>query len=191
MQQLASDRTVTQRYWWMFAVRGFIAILFGLAAFIWPHLTLLTLLILFAIYALIDGFIAVVASIQGSQHYSRWWVLLLEGIVGIVIAMVTFFCPAITALALLYVIASWAIITGVLEIGQAFTKRREISNEWLMALAGVVSVLLGLILLASPVAGLLALVWVIGVYAIVFGVVLVARAFQFRTQTTKPTAPAF
>ncbi len=179
--------TVTQmprRYWWMLAIRGVIAVLFGLAAILWTGLTALVLVYLFGAFALIDGIVAVVVSLQERAVAPRWWVLLIEGIVGILIGILTFFSPIVTALVLLYLIATWAILTGIMEIAAAFLMRRVLALEWTLAIAGILSILLGILLAIQPVQGIFAVVWVIGVYAIVFGVLLIIRAFQFRSMAT-------
>lgn len=177
---IAVGDQLLRRNWWLLALRGVVAILFGLAALFWPGLTLLVLVVLFGIYALIDGIAAVVVAFQERNTSSRWWVVLLEGIAGILFALITFFWPSITALVLLYVVAFWAIVTGLIEISTAFSLHRTISHEWTLVLAGVVSLLFGLFLIVRPGRGLLTLVWLVGIYAIVFGVLFIIRAFQFR-----------
>ena len=134
--------------WWTLLLRGIAAVLFGLAALFWPGPTLFVLIIFFGAYVLVDGIFALVAGIRGSRN--RRWVLLAEGALGILAGLITFFWPGITALALLYVIAFWAIFTGVLEVVMAISLRREIENEGLMVLSGVLSVLFGLILAVLP-----------------------------------------
>jgi len=176
--------TATQmyrRYWWMLLLRGVVAVLFGIAAIVWPGLTALVLVYLFGAFAFVDGIVAVVVSLQERAVVPRWWVLLIEGIVGILIGVLTFFSPIVTALVLLYLIATWAILTGILEIAAAFSMRRALALEWTLAIAGILSILLGILLAIQPVRGILAVVWVIGVYAIVFGVLLIIRSFQFRS----------
>lgn len=168
------------RKWWVVAVRGLAAILFGLAAFFWPGITLAALVILFGAYAFVDGIFAIVSAVQSATEHERWGTLLLEGIAGMVAGLLTFFLPAITAVALLFVMAAWAIVTGVLEIAAAIRLRKEIDNEWLLALSGIASLIFGLVLLIHPLAGALAVVWVIGSYAIVFGGVMVALGFRLR-----------
>ena len=175
---------VSRHYWWVLALRGLLAVLFGLAALVLPGLTLLVLVLLFGAYALVDGVIAVIVSLQERRVFARWWVLLVEGLTGIAAGVLTFVWPAITALVLLYLIAAWAIVTGILEIVTAFSGRLPVAQEWTLALAGILSVLLGVLLAIRPGAGLLSLVWLIGIYAIVFGVLLIVRAFQFRTAAT-------
>jgi len=175
---------VSRHYWWILGIRGLLAVLFGLAAIVWPRLTLLVLVLLFGAYALVDGVIAVVVSLQVRRVFTRWWVLLLEGLVGIIAGLLTFLWPGITALVLLYVIAFWAIVTGVFEIAAALSGWLPVAQEWSLALAGVLSVLLGVLLVILPGVGLLSLVWLIGVYALVFGVLLLIRAFQLRRAAT-------
>jgi uncharacterized membrane protein HdeD (DUF308 family) len=179
MDFIASPQ-VSRQSWWMLGIRGLLAILFGVAALVWPGLTLLALVLLFGVYALVDGIMAVIVSFRERKVFAQWWVVLLEGLAGIVIGILTFIWPGITALVLLYLIAAWAIVTGIFEIVAAFSGRLPGGVEWMLGLAGVLSVLLGMILAALPRAGLLSLVWLIGIYAIVFGILFIIRAFQFR-----------
>jgi uncharacterized membrane protein HdeD (DUF308 family) len=160
-----TETRVSRNYWWLLAIRGLLAVLFGIAAIVWPGLTLLVLVLLFGAYALVDGVVAVVVAFQERKFFSQWWVLLLAGLVGIIAGLIAFFWPAITALALLYVIAAWAIVTGVFEIAAAVSGRLPMTLEWTLGLVGVLSILLGVLLAIQPGAGLLSLVWVIGVYA--------------------------
>ena len=166
--------------WWALLIRGIAAVLFGLAALLWPGLTLYVLIIFFGAYALMDGVFAIVAGIRGTAG-GRRWLLLAEGILGVLAGLLAFFYPGMTAFVLLYVIAFWAIFTGILEIAMAISLRREIENEWLMGLSGVLSVLFGVILAVLPGVGLLSLVWLIGIYAIAFGVAQIALGFRVRS----------
>jgi uncharacterized membrane protein HdeD (DUF308 family) len=168
-------------------IRGIAAIIFGLGALFWPHLTLLVLVALFGAYVLIDGITAVIGAIREHDTNSHWWILFLEGLAGIIIGVLTFVWPGITALALLYLIALWAIVTGVIELVSAFSVRRVIPMEWTLIVAGILSIALGVFLALQPIVGLLGLVWAIGIYAIIFGVLLIVRAFQFRERA--PAAP--
>jgi uncharacterized membrane protein HdeD (DUF308 family) len=162
------------------ALRGLLAILFGLAAFLWPGLTLVVLVALFGAYALVDGVFAVIAGVTAAGEDERWWALLLAGIAGIAAGLVTFFWPGITALVLVYVIAAWALVTGALEIAAAVRLRKEIEGEWLLGLSGVLSVILGLMLVAWPDAGALAFVWMLGAYALVYGVLFIVLGLRLR-----------
>ncbi|HEX2741612.1 MAG TPA: HdeD family acid-resistance protein [Rubrobacter sp.] len=166
--------------WWALLIRGIAAVTFGVAAFLWPGPTLYVLIIFFGAYALVDGLFAIAAGIRGTAGRRRW-LLLAEGILGVVAGLVAFFYPGMTALVLLYVIAFWAIFTGILKIAMAISLRREIENEWLMGLGGVLSVLFGIILAVLPGVGLLSLVWLISIYAIVFGVAQIALGFRVRS----------
>jgi uncharacterized membrane protein HdeD (DUF308 family) len=168
------------RNWWAVALRGAAAVLFGLAAFLWPGLTLALVVLLWGAYALVDGVFAVAAAVTSAGDSERWWTLLLQGIAGIAAGVLTFFWPGITAVALLYVVAAWALITGALEIAAAIRLRRDIDGESLLALSGVLSIILAVVLFVAPGAGALAFVWMLGSYAIVAGVVLIALAFRLR-----------
>lgn len=166
--------------WWMLALRGLVAILFGVLAFAWPGITLLTLVFLFGAYALADGILALVHAFSAPKGYSRFGSLILNGIISIAAGVLAFVWPGITALSLLLLIAAWAIVAGVFEIATAIRLRKTISHEWLLILAGVVSVLFGLALLVRPAAGALAVLWWIAAFAIVFGVLLLSLAFRVR-----------
>jgi uncharacterized membrane protein HdeD (DUF308 family) len=170
------------RHWWTLLIRGIVAILFGLAALLIPGITLLFIVLLFGAYALIDGIGAVVLALQERRATSNWWIPLLEGIVGIVIGVVTFFWPHITVFILLYLIAIWAILTGITELATAFAIRGITVLEWTLGIAGALSIIFGLLLFIFPRGGILALLWLVGIYAIIFGIVLIVRAFQFRSR---------
>ena len=166
--------------WWALVLRGLAAIAFGILAFLWPHITLTALVFLWGAYALVDGVFAIAAGIKSYEKSKRWWVLLLEGLLSVAAGVLAFVIPGITALVLLLLIASWAIVTGAFEIGAAIQLRKYITGEWLLALAGVASVLFGLALLINPNAGAIAVVWLIGAYAILFGLLLSAIGFRFK-----------
>jgi uncharacterized membrane protein HdeD (DUF308 family) len=169
-----------RQHWWTLVLRGVIGILFGVLAIIWPGITWLVLAMLFGAYSLVDGIFALIAAITGHSETNRWWALLLHGIVGIMIGLVTFFSPGLTALALIYLIGFWAIATGVFEIFTAIRLREHISGEVLLGISGLFSIIFGAAVLLMPLAGILATVWLIAVYAIVFGALLIALGFEVR-----------
>ena len=175
------------REWWLVALRGLISIAFGIVAFVWPGITLFALVLLFGAYLLVDGIVALAQAIRFRHERERWPMLLLEAILGIVVGIVAFLWPGITALAWLFTIAAWAVVTGILEIVLAVRLRKVITGEWFIALTGVLSIALGIVLALLPLAGLVAWVWVIGSYAIVFGVLLIAAAFRLRRGTAATT----
>src|SRR5262249_54595737 len=145
-----------------------------------PGVTLAVLVLLFGAYALVDGIFNVIAAISGRSGAQSWWMLLLEGLVSVAAGLVTFFMPGLTALTLVYIISAWAIITGVLEIVGAIRLRKVITNEWWLALSGVLSIAFGALIAYAPGAGALALVFWIGAYALVFGALLVGLGFRLR-----------
>jgi uncharacterized membrane protein HdeD (DUF308 family) len=165
------------RYWWALALRGVFAVLFGLLTFFMPGITLLTLVLLFGAYVLLDGIFDIVAAIRSPSHH---WALILEGIVGIIAGILTFTWPGITAMVLLYLVAFWAIFTGVLEIVAGIRLREVLTGEIWLILMGVLSLLFGLFILIFPGAGALALLFWIGAYALVFGFMLIVLAFRLR-----------
>ena len=161
--------------WWAMVLRGIAAVLFGLTALFWPGMTLLVLLVVFALYALVDGLLAIVAGIRGPG--GRRWLLLAEGALSLLAGLVVLFWPGTTALVLVYVISAWAIFTGLLKVVMAISFRRQIENGWLMGLGGALSVLFGVILGFLPGAGLVTLVWLVGIYALILGGALVVLGF--------------
>jgi uncharacterized membrane protein HdeD (DUF308 family) len=170
------------RHWWLVALRGALAVVFGIVALIWPGITIAALVFLFGAYALVDGVFAIAGAIMGRRERAshRWW-MVFEGVVAVAAGILAFLWPGITALVLLYVIAAWALVTGVLEIYLAIKLRKEMERELLLGLAGVASVVLGILLFIFPGSGAVALVWLIAVYAIVFGVALIVLAFRLRS----------
>jgi uncharacterized membrane protein HdeD (DUF308 family) len=165
--------------WWLLLLRGIAAIIFGVLAFAWPGLTLLTLIMVYGAFALVDGVLAIIAAVTSGAPAPRWW-LAIVGLLGIATGLLMFLMPGLTALVLLYFIAGWAIATGVFQIVGAIRLRKEIDNEWFLILAGIVSVLFGVGVMMAPGAGALALVWVIGTYAVIMGILLVALAFRLK-----------
>ncbi|MBI2157644.1 MAG: DUF308 domain-containing protein [Candidatus Rokubacteria bacterium] len=165
--------------WWMLAVRGVLAVLFALAALVWARVTLGEFVLLFGSYLLLDGLLAVASALRSAERFSQAWPLLLEGAVSVVLGVLAWVSPHISW-AVLFLIASWGIITGVLEIVAAVGLRPDLTSQWLLALSGVSSLVLGMLLLALPGAGSVWVVRIVGVYALTFGVLLVAAAFRLR-----------
>lgn len=161
--------------WWVLLIRGILAVLFAVMAFTLPGLTLVTLVLLYGVYALADGLTAL--WVGGS---SRAWSLVLAGVLGVIVGICTFIFPGITAIALLYLIAAWAIVRGIFEIMTAIQLRKEIRNEWALVIGGIISIIFGAVLFANPAAGALAMVWVIGAYALIFGLMMIVLAFRLR-----------
>ena len=174
------------RNWWAVALRGLAALLFGLAALLIPAATLAALVLLFGAYALVDGGLALLAAVRAVERHTRWGTFLAEGLVGVAIGVVTFTWPAVTALGLLYLIAFWAIATGITEVMAAVRLRREIAGEWILGFAGVLSIVFGVLLAVFPGAGVLAVVWLVGVYAILFGALLIGLAARLRGWRSAP-----
>ena len=177
------------RTWWVTVLRGLCAVLLGCIALALPGMTLVALVMLFGAYAFGDGLLAIVGAVRAVSHERPWWPLLIEGLVGIAIGLLTFFWPSLTTMTLLYLIAIWAILTGVLELVAAIRMHRPMVDEWLLVVVGVLSIAFGLYMLANPVAGALALVWMIGVYALAFGLVMVVLGTRRRTRQQQPSAP--
>lgn len=166
--------------WWLMLVRGLAAIVFGVLCFAMPGVVLTTLVLLFGAYAIIDGVFGVSLAIFGRKEIEDWWVLLLWGLLGIGAGAMTFANPVITELVLVLYIAAWTLASGVLQVALAIRLRKEIEGEWLLIAAGILSVLTGIVLMARPEQGAVALIWLIGSYAIAFGGVLLALALKVR-----------
>jgi uncharacterized membrane protein HdeD (DUF308 family) len=171
---------VLVRNWWVIALRGVAAIIFGIIAFASPGATLAALVLLFGVFAFIHGVLALAAPFTAGRWETRWWPILLQGVLGIAVGIITVFLPGATALGLLFAIGVWSIAIGITEIATAISMRREIENEWLMAIGGVLAIVFGLYVLVFPGAGALTLVWLIGSFAIVWGVFAIGTAWRLR-----------
>jgi uncharacterized membrane protein HdeD (DUF308 family) len=174
------------RSWWMLALRGAAALLFGILALIWPGITLLVLVALFAAYALISGGAAVVASIRNRNSDKGWWLILLLGLVSLVAGVIAVFNPGITILVLVVLMGANALVTGILDIVVAIRLRKQIQREWLLAVAGVVSIVFGLLVFLFPAAGALAMVFLVSFYATLTGILLLTLAFRARKWAKRP-----
>jgi uncharacterized membrane protein HdeD (DUF308 family) len=167
--------------WWLFVLRGVVAIVFGILAITLPAITLHTLIILFGAYAFADGIFALIHAIGGGGDESESrWLLLLEGLLGIGVGLITFFEPRLTAIVLLLYIAAWNLATGVLEISAAVRLRKQVKGEFWMLLGGLCSIGFAIIIMVHPGAGALALIWIIGIYALLFGFFMLALGFRLR-----------
>ncbi|MFG1945232.1 HdeD family acid-resistance protein [Nonomuraea sp. NPDC048826] len=166
------------RTWWLPLVRGIAAVIFGVLAMIWPGITLLVLVTFFGAWAIVNGVIAIFSAFRHEVR-SRVWAVVV-GVLGIAAGLITFAWPGITSLALLYVIAFWAIFSGIAEIVDGIQLRKVIANEWMLIVGGALSVLLGVLLLIWPAAGMLSLVWLIGLFAILYGIALIVLAMHLK-----------
>ena len=166
--------------WWMVLIRGSAALIFGLLTWFYPFISILIMVMFFGVYALIDGVLGVVIAINGRRTHQDWWLMLIWGMVSILAGIMTFFVPGITWLVLITFIAIWSLVSGILQIIAAIRLRKSIRGEGWMIVAGMLSVLVGIILFVNPVQGGIALTWVIGVYAALFGVMNIALAFRLR-----------
>jgi uncharacterized membrane protein HdeD (DUF308 family) len=166
--------------WWALALRGLLAVIFGLLVFRWPGLTIEVLVLFFGANALIDGVLALWAALRGSASGARWWGMLLQGILGIATGVIAFVMPGLVAIILLFFIAAWAILIGIFEVAAAVRLRKEIEGEWLLAARGVLAIAFGVVLFAWPAAGVLAVVWLIGSFSIALGVLSLVLAFRLR-----------
>jgi uncharacterized membrane protein HdeD (DUF308 family) len=168
------------RTWRMFALRGLAAVLFGVLALVWPGLTLLWLVALFAVFALLSGGASVVGALRMRKSGEPWWLVLLLGLASLAAGVIAIFHPDLTALVLVLLMGANAIVTGALDIALAVRLRKVLRGEWVLALSGVVSIAFGVLVILFPAAGALALVWLISVYAIASGVLLLTAAWRAR-----------
>jgi uncharacterized membrane protein HdeD (DUF308 family) len=171
---------VLRRNWWAIAIRGALALIFGILVFLYPRDAVIVLVLLFGAYAAVDGVFAILSAVLAEQAHERWWPFVVEGIVGLTIGALTFYHPGMTALALYVLIALWAMATGLVEIFAAVRVRASIANELMLLIGGIASVLFGLLMLVFPSVGALAVIWLIGFYAILFGALMIAFALRVR-----------
>lgn len=172
--------TVLARNWWAFAIRGVLGILFGLIAFFMPGVTMLSLVIVFAAYAIVDGVFAIVAAVRAASHHERFMLLVFEGLAGIAAGIIAFAWPGLTVLVFVFLVAVWALVSGGFMLAAAFHVNAA-QGRWWLALAGIASIVFGVLLAISPMIGALVLTWWIGAYAMVFGISLLILAFRLRS----------
>ncbi len=168
------------RSWWMLALRGVLALAFGILALIWPGLTLAALVALFAAYVLISGVVSILGAVKNRKADREWWLILILGLVSVAAGVLSIMQPALTALVLVLVMGANALVTGVLDIAVAIRLRKTIEGEWLLIAAGIASIIFGILVFLFPGAGALALVWLISAYAIATGILLLGLAFRAR-----------
>jgi uncharacterized membrane protein HdeD (DUF308 family) len=168
------------RWWWTFILRGVLAIIFGIVAFISPPATIAVLVLLFGAWALVDGVFDIVAALMHRTMDRSWWLTILEGVIGIVVGLLALAFPDLAAASLLLLISAWSIVTGVIEIGLAIRLREQITGELWLGIAGVLSIVFGVLLFLFPAAGALTIVWIIGAFAIAFGISLIALGWRLR-----------
>jgi uncharacterized membrane protein HdeD (DUF308 family) len=170
-----------EKHWWQVAVRGLIALIFGILVLAWPGVSLLIFAIIFGAFVFVDGIFTLVAAVNYKAGAGRRTWLFIRGIAGIIVGLITFFWPAITALALVILIAAWALVTGVMELVFAFRANQESAIRWMFAISGILSLILGILILAYPVPGTLIIIWIIGAYAVLAGILLIILGFRLRS----------
>jgi uncharacterized membrane protein HdeD (DUF308 family) len=166
--------------WWAFALRGLLGILFGIIAFALPGVTMLSLVIVFAAYAIMDGVFAIIAAVRAAEHHQRWTLFLLEGVIGILAGVLAFLWPALTIVVFITLVAFWALFTGGLMLAAAFRLHAD-HGRWWFVLGGIASIVYGALLLIAPLIGAVVLTWWIGAYALIFGVTMLIAAFRLRS----------
>lgn len=186
--RLDAMSAVLARNWWLVALRGLLAILFGVTAFVAPGAFVLSLVLFFAAYMLVDGIFGIVAAVRAAQRHDRWGFLLLEGLLDIVVGVAAFLVPAAAVWAFVLLVAAWALVSGGLMIAAAFRLHLHYGRWWL-GLGGVVSVLFGIALLINPGMSALVLTWWLGAYAVVFGVLLLILGFRLRSRHAEVGRP--
>ena len=174
--------------WWMVGLRGILGIIFGLICLLTPDIAVGALVLLFAFYMLVDGLFAIAAGIRNARNGERWGLLLLEGLVDIAAAAVAFLWPGLTLVVLIWIIAIWAVISGGLMLASAFALKKD-HGRWWLALGGICSLIFGALLIVAPLVGAFVLIWWLGAYALVFGVVLLVLAFQLHSKYEARPAP--
>lgn len=169
------------RYWWVMLLRGILAVVFALLAFFWTGLTLEVLVLLFAIFAIGEGVFAIGASIEASKHHEKWGTFLLEGVLGIIAGVIIISWPGISVAIFVYLIALWALITGLVEILVGGTVEITPTAKSMIILVGVLSLILGVVMLAYPAATITILIWLLGVYALIAGIAMIIFSVQLKS----------
>lgn len=175
-----TPRDYLSTYWWLAILRGIVAVLFGIALLARPGLSLGLLLLMFGAFALASGVLAMISSVSLAIHHKQWWAMFIEGIIGVVVGLITFFMPAVTTLSVLMLVGIWAILIGVFQFIAAITRFGPAAHGWLMAIAGLLSVALGILLFVYPGVGLRLIIWFLGIYALAFGINQIVLGFHLR-----------
>jgi uncharacterized membrane protein HdeD (DUF308 family) len=183
----AMSRLLAQN-WWAVALRGVCAIIFGLIALFVPGATILTLVLFFSAYMVVDGVLGIVSAVKAARQHERWGLLVLEGVADIAIGVIAFLWPGLTAVAFVFMIGVWSLVTGILELVAAFKLNPAFGRGWLI-FGGIVSILFGIALLMAPVLGLVVLTWWIGAYALIFGITFIVLAFKLKAHKDEPAPP--
>ena len=181
-----AQQSVLFQNWWSFVLRGLAAILFGLAAFAIPHVTLRALIVVFAAYALVEGAFGIFGAMRAIHNEKRSLLLLLTGVASVAAGLMALFAPALTKITILYLIAAWALFTGILALVTSVRLRQFIEGEWLLGLSGLLSILFAILIVASPRVGALVMIYQIGFYALAFGTILLAVGFRLKQQGHAP-----
>ncbi|WP_206614389.1 HdeD family acid-resistance protein [Chitinophaga barathri] len=168
------------KYWWLVVLRGVLAVLFALVAFIWPAITLAILVVFLGAYLLVDGIFALIHGFTVMKTDRSWWGFVLVGLAGIAAGLIALFMPGITALFLVTLVALWSVVTGILEIVIAIRLRKEITGEWMLIVAGIFSVIFGILLFMQPIAGVVVISWWLGIYALFLGIFLISVGFRLK-----------
>ena len=187
--RIAAMSAILAQNWWAIAIRGVCGIVFGLIALFLPGATILTLVLFFSAYMLVDGIFGIVAAVRAASHHQRWGLLVLEGALNIAVGVIAFIWPGLTAVTFVLLIAAWAIVTGVLEIVAAVRLHPEYGRWWLI-LSGAASVIFGVLLVVAPLAGVIVVTWWIGAFALIFGIMLLVLAFRLRARKDMGTPVA-
>jgi len=182
-----AHREMLARNWWIFALRGVLGIIFGLIALFMPAVTMLSLVLVFSAYMLVDGVCAIAAGVRAARQGERWGLFILEGLANFAAGIVAFLLPGLTVLVFVFLIAAWALLTGGLMLGAAFRLDAD-HGRWWLVLGGLASIIYGALLVIAPIVGAVVLTWWIGAYAIIFGVALLALSFRLKSHADRLAA---
>jgi uncharacterized membrane protein HdeD (DUF308 family) len=188
MNNFSVDKTpvnILSQSWWIILWRGIAALIFGLITWFNPVITLYVMLIFFSGYAFVDGTLGIVMSFKGRRYHKDWWLLFIWASANFLTGILTFFIPIVTVVVLTDLLAIWAIVSGVLQMTTAIGLRKSIQGEGWMALGGILSIILGIVLFINPVQGGIAITWLMGIYAILFGIISIILAFRVRRSAQK------